>query len=392
MVEENFVFGTRAPSGKTYRKIRADEPLWIMFDGGNTEVKAMIHGNFGEEIFFPHAVRKLEKSEYDPLAAPYKNRHNSWDGTAIFWYEGHGYVVGQQATQVGKGETLTGAAKYIRGHYGAMFIAAMIQLYPDGHDNVNVVALHPPSLEPDNLKALWKSLKGKHVVILPNGSTIVYNVAKIIDLEEPVAALQTFVLTTDGKEYDHPQIKFTPGTEVLSLDVGGGLSVFVPCLINGAGQIEINFDAPPIPTGIRDIENALAKELKSTFPELTPLKKIPRNMITEALHGSITISGKSAQSCQKQLDNAMQTLAFPIRTSYVNDYNSGVNFRAIIISGGGGAGAFDYLKANVLNHGFVFPAEKSPNRMRFGAIRGASKGLIPFLSTKGYATQLQVVE
>lgn len=392
MVEENFVFGTRVPSGKAYRKIRDNEPLWVMFDGGNTEVKAMIHGNFGEEIYFPHAVRKLEKSEYGPIAAPYKNRHNSWDGTAIFWYEGQGYVVGQQATQLGKGQTLTGASKYVRDHYGAMFVAAMIQLYPDGHDDVHVVALHPPSLEHNNLKALWKSLHGKHNVTLPNGNAVVYDVTKIIDLEEPVAALQTFVLTTDGKEYDHPQVKFTPGTEVLSLDVGGGLSVFVPCLINNSGQIEINFDAPPIPVGIRDIENALAKELKSAFPELAPLKKIPRSTITEALHGQIAISGKPAQNCQKQLDNAMQTLAFPIRSAYINDYNSGVNYRAIVISGGGGAGAFEYLKANVLNHGFVFPAEKSAPRMRFGAIRGASKGLIPFLSTKGYATQMQAAE
>ena len=51
---------------------------------------------------------------------------------------------------------------------------------------------------------------------------------------------------------------------------------------------------------------------------------------------------------------------------------------------GGGCGmSFNYLDEHVLNHGYTFTAEEDLDRMRYGGVRGASKGLIPFLAIRG---------
>lgn len=375
---------SRMNSGSKYRKIRPTEPLWIIFDGGNTDIKAMIHAHWGEEIVFPHAVRTVNAVDYEGVANSYKHKRAEFDGTAIFESNDKSYVVGLHATQVGQGDRVVGAAKYTRDHYGAMFEAAMIQLYPDDHPDVRVVALHPPQLETENLKRLYKSLIGTHVVNLPDGRKFIYNVTEIINVEEPVADLQSFLMSTDGKAYANPKLKLQPGMEVLVLDVGGGLSVFVPCLIRKNGGVEVNIQgAPIIDKGIQDVVDVFEKELKSAFPDdLGTLKKVPQQMMYNALMSSEIIIKNKPYDCSRQVSNSMQIIAYPIQTNYSNRYSNGANFNGIVIGGGGGGVSYNYLSTHVLGHDFIFTAEEELDRMRFAGVRGGSKGLIPYLSGK----------
>jgi hypothetical protein len=365
-----------------YRAIRADEPLWIIFDGGNTDIKAMIHGRYGEEIVFPHAVRKLTAAEYETQQQAYRNRRAEFSGTAIFRAKEQAYVVGRQATQVGKGSRITGPAKYTRDHFGAMFEAAMLQLYPADHADVRVVVLHPPLLNAANSQRLVESIIGKHKLHLPDGREIAYKVTEIIPIEEPVAALQSFLLNVEGKAYSTPLLELEPGTEILTLDIGGGLTVFVPCFVNDEGGIEVNLTgAPPIDQGIQNVVDILGPELQDAFPDtLGQLKAVPLEMMHKALMTNTIIIKNDPHDCAAQVANAMQAIAFPVSQEYANRYSRGVNAAGIVIGGGGGGVSYNFMTANVLNHPYVFPAEDDLNRMRFGGIRGASKGLTVHLA------------
>lgn len=369
-------------NGTKYRHIGQDEPLWIIVDLGNTDCKAMLHGHWGEEIVFPHAIRRPSEADYDTLTAAYKHRAADFQGTAIFRIAGQGYVVGRHAAQVGKGERLIGAAKYLRDHFGVLFLAALVQLYHGSHQDVRVVVLHPPRLNTENLRALYKSLNGKHSVDLPDGRKFNFNVTEIIPLEEPVASLQTFLLTTEGRTYEKSPIALEPGNEIYTVDVGGALTVFVPCLITEDRKIEVNIsEAPPIRKGIQDVIETFEQELRAAFPNtLGRLPEIPLNMMHNALMtGKISIRNRS-EDCAEQVANSMAVIGNPIEAQYANRYARGVTAAGIAVSGGGGGLSFNYLKDNVLEHDFVYPCETDLTRMRFGAIRGASKGLIAHLN------------
>ncbi len=373
-----------------HRQVSKSEPLWIIFDCGNTDVKAMIHTHFGEEILIPHSVRMLSGKDYESLEAAYKNKSADFNGTAIFKTKDQGYVVGRHAQQIGNGITLTGASKYTRQQMGALLKAALINLYPDSHPDVRLTVLHPPRITNDNLKSLYEAVAGKHIVTLPDGRKFTWNVTEVIDLEEPVAALQHFMLTQTGRAYKESDMSFTPGSEFLVLDVGGGISVFVPCVITDDCKIEVNlFGAPPIPKGIQDVIPVLTYELKSD-PVLAPLignlTTIPDSMIHNALMtGEITIRGV-AYNCEAHIDNAMQTLAQPIQMAYKNQYNEGASASGVLVSGGGGGASFNYLSVKVLVHPFTYPIDPDPKRMRYGALNGASKGQIGYMARKGLTT------
>ncbi len=377
-------FALQNPSLPTnYRRVRPDEPLVIIGDFGNTDVKGMIHTHFGEEIYFPHVVRKPTHNDYNILAQGYKHRAAQFEGTAIFEYDGQGYVIGAHAAQVGYGETLIGASKYSRDHLGALFSALMVQLYPESHNNVTLVVLHPTDVSVENLKELWKSLKGKHTVNLPDGRVLTYNVTQIFPIEEPVAGLQTFLFNTEGRVYTHPRIHFKPNMNLLILDIGGGISSFVPGYITQSGKIEVNLSGGlSMPVGIREVVHVFERELRSAFSDLQRVQKIPLPMLHHALmNDEFEIKGEMFE-CGQQVTNAMQSLAYPIYQEFANRFGYGVPYGAIVISGGGGGVSFNYLASEVLNHPNLFPAEDQIFRMRFSNIRGASKGFISFLSAQ----------
>jgi len=372
-------------TGSKYAQVSDKEPLWFLFDGGNTDIKAMIHRRFGEEIVFPHMVRQMTSSEYANVAAAYSNRPSDHRGTAIFKYDGQGgYVVGKHATQVGSGQRIVGPGKYERNHYGAMLVAALLQLYPQSHPDVHVVALHPPRLDEANRRRMWKSLKGVHKIKTADGRNIEYNVTEIVPLEEPVAALQTFLFNTKGETYANTGKQLQPGDEVLVLDIGGGLSAFVPCAIDDYGNIDINLsDAPPIHKGIQNVIDIFEEELKAGFKELATTTRIPIRLMHDALvSGKIVIKGEE-KDCKPQVANAMQAIVAPIADAYHNRYADGLPYSLIVVGGGGAASSFEFLKERVLEHPYVSPTEIDMTKIRFSAVRGASKGLIPFLASQG---------
>jgi hypothetical protein len=365
-----------------YRKVGRDEPLRVFLDPGNTDVKAMLHKTWGEELVFPHAVRKPTTNDYAITAQSFKNRTAEFRGTAIFQMDDQGFIVGKHAEQVGNGERLLGAEKYRRDHLGALLAASLLQLYPDGHPDVRLVVTHPARITTANMKALWKSVKGVFNLHVADGRRVSFNVTEVIPLEEPVAAFQTFALTTLGQTYKRERFALRPGMEFLIVDIGGWISHLVPGLVNDLGGLEINVDAAePIQAGIQNVIDVFQTELKTHFEDqLGLIQKLPLRMMHDALMSDqIVIKGR-AYDCAAQVENAMQAIASPVSIPYNSKFARGVNSDGIVVSGGGGAVSFDYLSRRLFDHEFAFPAEDDPDRMRFGTVRGASKGLIPFLA------------
>lgn len=370
------------PSKK--RKPTVDEILWIILDAGNSDVKWMIHGAFGEARVMPQMVRKVSEADYNNLKQSYKYKVAHFEGTAIFSVDGQGYVVGQHATEVGAGIRHTGTNKYRRDHMGAILEAALIQVYPESHPNVGVVILHPTGINSDNMKALIDSIKGTHKITVADGRSMTYKVKTIIPLEESVAALQTFMLNQDGRPYQNIGMDVEPGDTFLSVDVGGFISGISRGRMTKGGAFEVDLaSSVSIQAGIQDVLRIFASELKAAFPDqLANVQTIPQEMMNRALQngGQIIIKGKS-YDCKRQIDNSMQAISGPIEREFTTRFQSGVSDNAIVISGGGGGIAGDYLKANVLKHDFVHAAEPKPENMRLGAIYGGSKGMYSFLVT-----------
>lgn len=371
------------PSNPThYRKVGRDEPLRVFIDPGNTDVKAMLHKCWGEELVMPHAVRKPTANDYAITAQSFKHRSAEFRGTAIFQMDDQGFIVGKHAEQVGNGERLLGAEKYKREHLGALLAASLLQLYPEGHPDVRLVITHPARITTANMKAMWKSVKGAFHLLVADGRRVAYNVTEVIALEEPVAAFQTFALTTLGQTYKRERFPLRPGMEFLIVDIGGWISHLVPGVVNDLGGLEINVDAAePIQAGIQSVVKVFQNELKTTFGDVFGLiQEIPLSTMHNALmHDQVKVKGK-LYDCEDQVRNAMQAIASPLSTPYNSRFARGVNFDGIVVSGGGGAVAFDYLCSHLFDHEFAFTAEDDLERMRFGTVRGASKGLIPFLA------------
>lgn len=366
-----------------YRRTREGEPIYVVLDAGNADIKAMLHPNFGEEIVFPHAVDRRTEADYADIVEKYKYRSAQYQGTAIFQVDGVGYVIGEHAAQVGKGKSLSGAAKYKRDHMGALFCAAMVQLYPKSHNDVHVVVLHPADINAANMKAMAQSLKGVHNVKVADGRKLQYNVTEIMPIEEPVSGFQTFLLTTEGRTYSRERFTLKPGMRVLVLDIGGWLTSFLPAIVTRSGGVELNItNIPVFRSGILDIREEFQRQLKDKFPELTEVQEVPSWILYDALmNDEIMLSGKPFD-CEKQVDNAMGVLAQQVQGRYTGMFQNGLGYAAIIVSGGGGGIAFNYFSEKVLNHPNIFTAEDDLDRMRFSNVRGASKGLIPYLAMK----------
>lgn len=369
-------------AGSHYRKIRQNEPLYMIADIGNSDGKGMLHGMFGEEIIVQHSVWRPSTIEYNNLKRAYGSRKSDYKGTAIFEKSGQGYVVGSHARQSGKGNTIHGHAKYTPEQYGAMVLAMLLQLYPTGHEDVHLVLTHPAKMDDNNYRALWKSVVGVHRLKTVDGREVVYNVKKdVILIEESVAAFQTFTLNTRGKPYVEDKMNIAPSSEFFMIDIGSWISYMGMGIVNDDGGLEPNvMGASVIEVGIENVLETLEQELKSSFPDLSRLPHLPRQMLIEAIRDNqITIKGGVAQDCTGCVHNAMNVLIMSLSTDYNGKFKEAIRARGVVVSGGGGDLSFVHLCDMLLIGHNVHPAEQDSAHMRFGAIRGCSKGLFSFL-------------
>lgn len=375
----------------SYRRIQQNEPLWVIKDFGNKDIKAMIHANFGEEIWFPNCVCELNSSEYANQEAVYKTRPADYEQSSLFSLDGQGVVVGDLATNMSNSQRRMGAQKY--GVYMRyLFVASMLHLYPDGHKKINLVVTHPAKLPVTELESLKGSFEGAMHVKTVDGRSVDYLVKNVLMIEEPIAAFQTYALTVKGTGHQRRNFKLDPDTQFAIADVGGFLSHLALGRVNRKGRIEIAaVNLEPIEYGIHHVVKSFEQIARNQIPELSKLQSLPIERVNEALKtDGYRIRNQAPINVESIVNEAFYPLLTQFRSTYEqNPFRAGAGLDGVILTAGGNALAGDYLTRNLFGDGFAFPSEDDPETMRYSAIRGASKGLIPFLAEQDYQRMKQ---
>jgi hypothetical protein len=373
---------------KIHRLPTDKQPLYVAIDFGNADVKTTIIGHFGAEKVFPHVVRHDESAGFKLKESQYSN-NPFMEGGGVFRlndFEG-GFLTGRHADSRSSARKL-GAKKYVAEHMKPLLATALLQVYPHNHDQVHLTVTHPQSATTIQLKILNDLLKGRHVVTLPNKTKIAWHIRKIEFMPEGRAAFNTMVLAQTGKKYRNmPLSTLRPGTNILGFDGGSFISAWTVGRITSDNRFEIISDrCKPCHTGINIMFDVLSDELRNSeqLPELANLDFISTDMLNEALmYGNISISGNpfegdKQKAVEKAVDVSVNAFLNPIATMYSGLYGEGYDFPTMFISGGGGAGAYEYL-TKLFNHPSIAMVEPDLNMMRFGSIRGAGKAKVAAL-------------
>lgn len=378
-----------------YRRVSADEPLWVMLDAGNKDVKAMLHANWGEEIWFPNYLVEFEADEYKGLKAAYSNRPADYEQSAIFSLDGQGMAVGEIAQTQHNNQQRKGAYKYERDYIGAMFVGAMLHLAPEGHRKIHLVVTHParlPNTEIDALRMSFsggfnpetgKAKPGKFEVETVDGRNVTYVVRNVVLIEEPIAAFQTYALNVTGTRHQRREWQLEPGQRFAICDVGGYISHLALGRVARSGQIELtSVNLRPIEYGIHHVIESFNLAARNNIPELSKHQSLPLERVTEALKTDLyRLKRNDARNVEGLVNQAFYPLLAALRDQYEQPpFSNGVGLDGVVLTAGGNALAAEYLTRELFGDDFAVPAEDDVEQMRYCAIRGASKGLIAFLA------------
>lgn len=388
--------GDNKPNRDThYRHVPADEPVWIMLDAGNKDVKAMIHANWGEEIWFQNYLVRFEADEYRALKAAYANRPADYEQSAIFSLDGQGMAVGEIAMHQHNNQQRKGAYKYERDYIGAMFVGAMLHLAPEGHKKINLVVTHPARLPMSEIDALrmsfsggynpetGKARPGRFEVETVDGRNVTYTVRNVVLIEEPIAAFQTYALNVNGTRHQKREWQLEPGQRFAICDVGGYISHIALGRVARSGQIELtSANLRPIEYGIHHVIESFNLAARNAIPELSKLQSLPLERVTEALKtDGYRLRRNDIRNVEGIVNQAFYPLLAALRDQYEQPpFSNGVGLDGVVLTAGGNALAAEYLTNHLFGDEFAVPAEDDVEKMRYCAIRGASKGLIAFLA------------
>lgn len=385
-------FNLHRPS--KYRQIEPNEALWIVADFGNKDAKVMIHGRFGEEIWFPNYMALLDDDEYRAQQLAHRNSPAQYEKSAIFKTHEGGLIVGELAQTMSGAIQKKGAYKY--GQYiRDLFTASMLHLYPQGHRKINLVVTHPVRLPPREIEELKNSFAGEISIETVDGREVRYLVRNVLMIEEPKAAFQTYALNTNGMSHQRRAFKLEPGTTFAICDVGGYLSALALGKVNSKMEIEISAtNMRPIDYGIHHVVESFTLSMRNAIPELSKVSTLPLERVTEALKTDVyRIGRKDERNVSKIVENAFAPLMGAFLDTYEQPpFSMGVGLDGVILTAGGNALAQEYLTANLFGDGFAVPAEDDVEVMRYCAIRGASKGLTPFLAQLDYQKAMRRAE
>lgn len=375
----------KAKHSTKYRHIQNNEPLWLLCDFGNKDVKAMIHANFGEEIWFPNAILKQQEHEWAALQADYKNRPAEYEQSAMFKLDNSGYIIGNLALEMSGSEQTKGAYKYKRDYIGALFVAVMMHLYPEGHKKINLVVTHPAELPSAALDRLRNSFETPFAIETVDGRKVEYTVKRVVTIAEPVAAFQTYVLNINGLRHQRRDFELKPGMTFAIEDTGGFISHLALGKVNRSGEIELaSTNIKPIEYGVHHVITRFNFAMRDKFPQLSNHTSLPIERVTEALKtDNYRVKRAEMLPVSDVVEDAFAPLLTALRAVYEQPpFYNGDNLDGVILTAGGNALAQEFLTSHLFGDGFAFPAEDDVEQMRYCAIRGSSKGLVSFLAQK----------
>lgn len=333
------------------------DDVFVALDWGNSGAKSKIHG---VEKFIPHAIYRLTLDQY----ARVKMESYGAPPDDYIMVDGVPYVVGESAKTYAM-NLRRGQARYTRDYYGVMVASVLARIYGQTTTGIHLFASHPPghiTYVPDIQQAAggeWSvEYKGRHMT---------FNVAFVTCFPESAGGMYNVALNADGTGYDHRDVA---QGRTLVLDVGQ-VTFDLMAFSNGQPDYAVR-RSEDIGVGAAldsfesSIRNRYARELKKA---VTIDPDILRVGLTT---GWLEISG-GRLDCQNEAAAATNQLINRISDAYQNLVGGGVNYRTIILTGGGSALLGDRL-APVLQHQNVWWAEEM-NNMHLANVRGGWKFL-----------------
>ncbi len=396
-----------------------DGVIRVILDLGNSVIKVTIVTDTGQEfvwftISYPHALRTLTEAQFEEEQMRAKYAMVSGNKlTDVFQYsrkvdgemQVRSFEVGENAERT-MDSRRTGGPKYRWDYYPALFLKALLELLPDGYDNIHVLALFPSS-DFRHIETIMKTIGGKHAVELANGKKVVYNVRKVSVDDEPNGGLNNYLLADDGVHYRTVNI---PEGRGLCVDVGGKISSMTP--FNRMGWVGRN-DAQPKDIGIQDSMGVFGDLIlaKKKFEYLTGHGKDTAVIDTdlfEAHRGRGLPQDEAMRKAfltgvyetngyplvvKNEIEIAKRTVLNGLRDLYTQEFSGGGGFNYIVVTGGGGGLLFHELVSQVFSnfnvHRVYMSHPDDPMNMYLANIMGARKKLIGSLA---WASSTQIIQ
>lgn len=356
--------------------IDPSEQSSVIVDLGNSLLKGMKEGDPTSAVVVPHASKALSERKFLDIQSRMKNGLGRGIGgdSDTFFYEGNYYLMGEKAEYFGIDTRQTGGAKYNRVYYGALFMSIMLRLYPNGNDNLRIMAAFPPG-DVRHTPALRQSLGGKHTVTLSNGKEIVYKVRQVLTFDEPVGGLWNWMLANDGQHYK----KHVVEGHGLCIDIGGKVSSLVPFWSDGRVAYE---RAISIDLGIQDVMARVSELLLANpvyadhFRHIRGALPFDEDMRDALIDGYYRCGGLELP-CLDEVADATTDLRSQIKRIYEQDMGGARPYRFIIATGGGSYIMFAQLVEHVLNFpsNKVFLSHDDRNKIHLSNLFGGDKAL-----------------
>lgn len=248
---------------------------------------------------------------------------------------------------------LTGADKYARGYFDVYLSVMLMQMFPDGHDNIFLSIAHPPDALPYR-EHLVNVVGGAHRVIVPDGTPkgkkIGFYVSDVVTWDECSGGIMR-AFTRPVGEYtirDFNPESLRAGDEIAILDLGGKIGSLTPATFTNNKTIRPNFnDSKTFYLGGQDVYQYADEQLRSLHPDLFT-KQVDIKFIERFIsgRGHVTLRGK-----QHNFEQAYNNSIAPLLDDLENIYRSldGLpNTEIVYLSGG-----FSAIVQSEINKAFV---------------------------------------
>ncbi len=198
------------------------------------------------------------------------------------------------------------------------------------------------------------------------GEERAYQMAYAQAFDEPQGGLMNVMLTPDGKKYQRVDLK---AGRVLVIDIGGRSTDWLA--MNPGGQVDYSLNESS-EIGILDVVRDFERSFRRTnrdFVKAVPV--LPPDRVRRAIRTGVFEGSGKQIPCENEAREATSKLTNRIASTYHSVAGGGVDFDAIILTGGGSAMLRERLEP-ILNHNCILLADNEA-AIHFANVRGGRK-------------------
>jgi len=353
------------------------KPLDVIVDLGNSLLKGVLYGNLKTAVSIPHSLKKISETKFNDTASRFKKgfgRGVSGADLSMFKVirsdKTEYSIVGEMAESLGADTRRSGGVKYSPDYYTHLFLAVMLRLFPQGHENVRVLSGFPPS-DVRFKDLIMDSLGGKHTVALPSGETVIYKVREVYTYDEPVGGLLNYLMAENGLNYR----KDIPKGLGLCWDIGGKISTLVPYYADGRVDYA---NAESIDLGIQDVMKIVSDILLATYPDSFSSQRgsLPYDAdMRDCLRNGVYMAGGYELSALDAIADATTNIRQRLKEVYEQKLGCSRPYKFMTVTGGGGGLFFAQFVDHVMNFNpaLVHPSCDNLDNMHLSNLFGGCK-------------------